>query len=775
MSTGRVLSLTTLIMGMNGIAFADENPDSQSYQQDIEEVIAYGTKPDRYRATDSSSATGFSAEIQDIPRSIQVITEQTILDQQALNLGDTLKNVSGIQTISNFGNTTDSFIVRGFNVRTIFQDGFRLSNNITRVQTSNIERVEVLKGASALLYGQVQPGGLVNVVTKKPKEETRNFISTTLDENGQQYLLGDFTGSFNENDSLLYRLVASHEDSETFRSAASDSEVKRTTFSPSLTWKISDKDTFNVSLDLIESELPLDRGTTLILNSNGEATLPDIPVSRRLGEDEDLSDTSQVISRISYQHAFSDSLKFEAQIQHQAADADTQENNPLAGVATASLNASPIPGLPAISNLILAGGEGVVTGGPIPENGQLLRRGVRFETDEDNYFSSLRLSGDTDTHQYSVGLDFNSRDSEFDNSLAVLSAAESGLTGIIPLTGDELFTNFTALDIFNPNYGQVNNNFVSTNFLTREDTLFGVYIQDLISINEQLKVLLGLRWDSFERTQNNTFNLTTTDIPEVFLPASIPTPTEESKENELSPNLGIVYQPGEDISLYASYSESFTPNFATNSLTFESVDVDPREGQQIEFGIKGNFLNDTISLGASLFQLDFVNAINGFDAATGNPVLNGEQRSEGIELDASVQFFDGLNVIFNYAYIDAEITRSETNQGNSIAGAAEQTASLWSTYEFTEGSLRGLGFGGGIYYTDDRFIDAANSFELDSFVTADITAWYYLKTGKKSQLRFQVGIKNLTDKEYFQTSEAGSLAINVEEPRTSYGSVTFEF
>lgn len=775
----RSIPLATLAIGLcAGQAVA--NTDSADGKEHLEEIFVYGSQPERYRATDSGSATAFNSEIKDIPRSIQVITEQTILDQQALDLEDTLRNVSGIQSISNFGNTTDSLIIRGFNVRTLFQDGFRLSNNITRIQTANIDRVEVLKGASALLYGQVQPGGLVNVVTKKPQEQARNFISTSFDEHGKRYLLGDFTGTLNSDDTLLYRIVASHEDSETFRETDSAAELKRSNFIPSLTWKISDKDSITAGFEYISAELPVDRGTVLVIDANGNRAIADIPNSRRLDEATDVSDTNQIIFRLDYQHEFNDQLKLESKVRFQDGEADTRDSAISAfGIPSTTLSASPL--LPAVSNIILTGSAGAdpginLTG--IPAGGQLLRTGFRVESEEKNTYASLRIAGAYSIHQFAVGFDYNARETTTNNSFNTITAAQSGLP--LPVPPNTLFLNFSPQDIFNPSYGQVGGELTPNTNIFRDDIQLGIYAQDLMSLSEQWKVLIGVRLDRFERDQNQTQFLDNFPDPALALVARLPanteTKTNSDAKTELSPNLGLVYQPNESLSFYTSYSESFSPNFGiVNRMSGTVENVDPREGQQLEIGAKGSFLDGLVNFNAAFFELAFNNAINGFDATTGAPIINGEEQSSGFELDTTVQFFDGLNLIFNYAYIDAEITKSADNEGNAPLGVSEQSGNLWTTYELTNGNFKGLGFGGGLSYVGSRYIDAANSFKLDGYITADLTMWYFFNINNGNQIRLQAGINNAADEEFYQPAQGSPFDINVGRPRTAYISAAINF
>ena len=127
------------------------------------------------------------------------------------------------------GGTTDAFVIRGFEAENILQDGLQIDRNSQRVQTENIERVEVVKGPAALLTGQSQPSGTVNIITKKPKAESRHVLTSTFDEHGRKELMLDTTGKLGNDETFLYRLVAAINESETFRKSDKDAEVSRQT------------------------------------------------------------------------------------------------------------------------------------------------------------------------------------------------------------------------------------------------------------------------------------------------------------------------------------------------------------------------------------------------------------------------------------------------------------------------------------------------------------------------------------------------------------------
>lgn len=765
----RVFPLSLIFLSICSAAAANNNA--------IEEVTVYGTEGERYSAKNASSATGFNSSLLDTARSIQIIPEQIILDQQALELDDTLRNVSGVQPFRVVGGTGDSFLLRGFRVNSIYRDGFRLAQEGRRVQTPNIDRVEVVKGATALLYGQSEPGGIINIITKKPEAEARHYISTTFDDEGQSYTLGDSTGSLNSDDTLLYRVVGSYEDTDTFREAGPESNILRKSFTPSLTWLITPQGSLTASFEVTSGLAPIDRGNVVVSDANSINSIAEVPRSRRFGEDSDELDSIQRNARLHYQHTFNDNWKLDTTINYEKNDARSFQNNPTLGIAQLT------PGLPPISSIIIGGGAGLSFTN-IPNNGLLLRQPLSADTTDENYFGALRLSGTFNLfgqeHQLAAGFDSNHREADFTSSLSLLTVEQTGIpAALLPVPPTTLFLNLTPIDIFNPIYSSLAPDTTPVSNTETTDVQQGAYIQDSIKISEQWRASIGLRYDSFDREISSRNFLAAFPDPSLAALAFLPGDEQESRqntktENELSPNAGLIFQPTENISLYTSYSESFTPNIRNNTITGQAENLDPSEGTQYEVGIKGTLFNEKLNANIAWYDLTLENVLNGTNPLTGEGILNGEQNARGIEIDTSIQFANGWNVIMTYAYTDAEITESTSNQDNRPQGIAENSASIWGSYEFKDGPLKGLGIGSGAFFTGDRFADGANTLELDSFTLVDATAWYYLPIGKNKQVRLQAGVKNLADEEYYIPG-TNNFRIGVGQPRTVFTSLAFDF
>ncbi|MBC1297187.1 TonB-dependent receptor, partial [Nostoc sp. UCD122] len=295
----------------------------------------------------------------------------------------------------------------------------------------------------------------------------------------------------------------------------------------------------------------------------------------------------------------------------------------------------------------------------------------------------------------------------------------------------------------------------------RDDNLdkYGFYIQDQIEVNPQLKLLVGGRFDIFEQTRS-TRNL-----------------GEEKQEysqsdTNFSPRLGIVYQPSQNISLYASYATSFVPVFDA-SRNRNNEPFKPETGRQFEVGVKSDI---TRNLSATLAFYD----LRKQNVATDDPnspdpndqIQTGEQTSRGIEFDIAGEITPGWKIIASYSYIDAFVSKDNNGfEGRRRDNIPEHAASLWTTYEFQQGSLQGLGFGLGVFFVGDRLGDLNNSFVLPSFVRTDASVFY-----KRDNWRAAVNVRNLFDETYYTGSAYGSrLGVYYGEPLTVIGSFTVEF
>ncbi len=309
------------------------------------------------------------------------------------------------------------------------------------------------------------------------------------------------------------------------------------------------------------------------------------------------------------------------------------------------------------------------------------------------------------------------------------------------------------IDIFNPSAFNplTDGPFIPFDPSEDRDDTFGIYLQDQIEILDNLQLVLGGRFETFS---SESINLATDEI-------------SETNADAFSPRIGIVYQPIEPISLYASYTRSFTPVGGTdiNGEPFE-----PQRGTGYEVGIKAEIVKDRLFSTLAFYDTTLTNI------TTPNPdnnlfdIQTGEQNSKGVELDISGEILPGWNIFAGYAYTDAKITEDNTFPvGNRLNNVPEHKFNLWTTYTLQEGSLKGLGFGLGVFYVGNRAGDLDNSFFADDYTRIDAAIYY-----EKKNYRFALNFKNLFDAEFLEGTQNRRQVIP-GAPFTVQGTVSIKF
>ncbi len=244
--------------------------------------------------------------------------------------------------------------------------------------------------------------------------------------------------------------------------------------------------------------------------------------------------------------------------------------------------------------------------------------------------------------------------------------------------------------------------------------------------------------------------------------------TEFQQDEGFSPRGGIVYQPIEALSVYASYTRSLSQSVGESAggNTF-----DPGRGTQFEIGVKGD-ISDRLSATLALYDLTRTN-VSTDDPDNPNPqfqIQTGEQNSQGIELSVAGEILPGWNITGGYAYTDATITEDNTfEEGNRLNNVPENAVSLWTTYKIQRGSIQGLGFGAGLFFVGEREGNLENSFQLPSYTRTDAAIFY-----ERGQFKTALNFRNLFDIDYFEAAD-NDLEVFPGDPFTIVGSVSYKF
>jgi iron complex outermembrane receptor protein len=623
-------------------------------EDDAIQVVVTGEEDEGYAPSDASTATRTDTPLRDTPRTIQVIPEQVLEDQAITRVTDAVQNVSGVVQDGGFAGTIDQLNIRGFFTDSVFIDGFR-SNGSGFSETANVEQIEVLRGPASVLFGNVQPGGVINLVTEQPLDEPFYEVELQAGNYGFVRPTIDLTGPLNEEGTVLYRLNAAYEYSDGFRDFEQD--VSRIFVAPSLEFRIGDATTLNFDFSYLRDERPFDRGLLAI-----ERDIVDIPISRFLGEPNDVREVEEYSAGYRLEHEFSDDWRIRNQLRILSSDDFDFRAEPL------ELN----------------------------EDTGILSRNFRSNDDLSEVYSLQTdllgnfLTGSVE-HNLLVGFDLRRQTS-------------GGTQRRLP---DELTPD---IDIFDPEYDEIDRpdvddltNQVRDN-LNRTDAL-GIVLQDQIEILDNLILVLGGRFDAVSQESRDNQTDTTT----------------EQDETAFSPTVGIVYQPIEPISLYANFAQSFQPNFSTGE---DGELLDPERGTQYEVGIRAE-INERLVASLAAYDITKTNVATTDPDNPDFSIAVGEQRSQGIDLNVAGEILPGWNVITSYGLIDAEVTESnDLPEGSRVQNVPANTASLWTTYEIQGGDLQGLGFGLGFFYIDERAGDFEDTFDLPSYFRTDASLFY---------------------------------------------------
>ncbi|MEC4812228.1 MAG: TonB-dependent receptor [Scytonema sp. PMC 1069.18] len=676
-----------------------EKPSVQ--QEERIELLVTGQQEDDYYVPNARVGTRTNTPQRDIPQSIQVVPRQVIEDQQATSAEEVLRNVPGVaQQYPSRLFPGASFSIRGFTSNNYLRNGLQ-DTTIASLgfDPALTDRIEVLKGPASVLYGQGSLGGSINFVTKQPLNQPFYLLEGSVGNFNFYRGALDFSGPVNANRTVLYRLNAAAQTSDSF---VDFFDSQRYAVAPALTWLISDKTKLSLEFEYLEALQNYDSGLpaqgTVLSNPFGE-----IKRNRNSGEPSDKNDFRTYRIGYDFEHRFSDNWQMRSAFR--------------------------------VSFLRLDR-DYVLSTGLLSDNRTLNRvYSVQDLRDNlynlDNYIVGKFATGSIQ-HQLVVGFNLSRLDE----------------------TNDSVVGQAARLDVFNPVYDQPRGAITSRNDLEFRSDALGIYVQDQITLVQNFKLLLGGRFDIASQKRENLLAST----------------SQFQQDEVFSPRVGIVYQPIQPISLYASYSRSFQP---ANSA-FSNLFPRPERGTQYEVGIKAD-LSDRLSTTLAFYDLTRSNVLTADPNNPANTIPVGEQNSQGIEFDLSGEILPGWNIIAGYSYTDARVTKDNpsgnnpSNEGNYINNVPKHSFNLWTTYEIQSGNLKGLGFGLGLFYAGERQGDLANSFELPSYLRTDAAIFY-----KREQFRAALNFRNLFDIEYFESSLSRG-RVFYGAPFTVLGTISWQF
>jgi iron complex outermembrane receptor protein len=635
--------------------------------------------------------------LESLPQQIQVLDSDLLANVGVSDLQSALDYAGGVARQNNFGGLWESFAIRGFAGDENLPSGYLINGfsggrgfSGTRDST-NIERIEVLKGPGSALYGRGEPGGTINVITKKPQFEREGYLSLSAGKWDTYRAEADYTSGLSEN--VAFRINGAYEDAESFRDEITSEKLVLT---PSVLFAIGDSTSVIYELEYLDQERYFDRGIVAIGN---DPTV--LPVSRFLGEP---GDGPTKVEAVGHQITFQNDL-----------NSDWSLLGGL-GYRTSSLEGRS-------SGAELSGGRQL-----LDDDGEtLVRQPRRRDYDAEDLSGRIELTGTFSTgsltHHLLVGAD------AYDYELDSVQDRWRTVFG----TGDTTYS----INVFNPVYGQVAPPLSPQTDRLEEQDAWGLYLQDQIDLSEQWKALVGIRYDDFSQDILNRLNDSETS----------------QSETRTSPRVGIVFEPTSNISLYASYAEGFRPN---SGADFFGTPFEPEISESYELGMKFSAAGDRVSGTVALFNMDKDNVITADPVNQGFSAPLGEAESEGVEFDLTAEITDSLNLMFNYAYVDAQTSNDVINAdwgvevpaGSPLINVPENSANLVLTKDLDiKGSPALLGLS--VNYVDKRL---GETIDLDYYLPDYTLVNLFGAFDLTDRLRVSINLNNITDEKYYVSS-----------------------
>ncbi|MEM7528352.1 MAG: TonB-dependent receptor [Pseudomonadota bacterium] len=693
------------------IGSAQERDEDGTTRLDEIMVIGATEEPtgpvEGYRAERSSSGTKLDLDIDEIPFSLQVVPRDVIRDSNANRVEDAVLSATGASIGNTFGGINEAFILRGFRAEVADNGALVSAAPVRRRDSANVERIEVLSGPSGAFFGVGPPGGVINVITKAPQDgeffESRSTVSSLFRLRQEV----DWNLPISETWNTNARVVAALEGTNSFRYRDffdSTFPENRQLIAPSIAFEPIDNLSVVMKFQYQRDEVVFDRG--IPIDANGE---PLSDIDDFFG-DEEFSDfrLRQLIGDLEMEYAFNDDWSVSLR---GVFDDDVREGFSVEAERVATedvpLGEGPFP-------------IEVVAGETVLRQLEFRDQGARRS------FGRLDLKGSVRTGPLDHTL-LLSVDGQVTSTFAKVQ--QTGIVDAVSIDAPGTPTVLTPDDFRRQTFTQTDLDIVSFSFF------------DQISWGDRVHLLGGGRVDILKQT--NTFF--TTDIL--------------IEETEFSPRVGLVVKPVPDvpISAFFSYGESFEPNLGSRE---DGSALDPQTGRTFEGGLHFDFFENALGLTLTAFDIELVNV----PVSTGGFfVVGSDQRSRGVEVLVQGAVTPNFNIVANYTFTDNELTRVDAGGlepalGEALAGVPKHAFSVFGTYSFDSGALRGLEVSGGVRYRGPRLASnttrSLDAIEFDGFVDVDIGARYAVSDA----VELEVGISNLLNQDILR-GNTGSIAL----------------
>ncbi|ENY6521204.1 ferrichrome porin FhuA [Escherichia coli] len=664
-------------------------------------------------ARQSATGTKTDTPIQKVPQSISVVTAEEMALHQPKSVKEALSYTPGVAVgTRGASNTYDYLIIRGFAAdgqsQNNYLNGLKLQGNFYNdavIDPYMLERAEIMRGPVSVLYGKSSPGGLLNMVSKRPTTEPLKEVQFKAGTDSLFQTGFDFSDALDDDGVYSYRLTGL---ARSANAQQKGSEEQRYAIAPAFTWRPDDKTNFTF-LSYFQNEP--ETGYYGWLPKEG--TVEPLPNGKRLPTDFNEGAKNNTYSRnekmigYSFDHEFNDTftvrqnLRFaQNKVSQKSVYGYGMCSDPLYTKDQEALKASPCLSIPQSQ------WGHTLTRQYVIDNEKLENFSV------DTQLQSKFATGSVD-HTLLTGVDFMRMRNDIDSWF--------GYAGSV--APSDIYN----LDRSDFDFGAHPNPSGPYRVLLKQKQT-GLYVQDQAQWDKVL-VTLGGRYDwadqsSFNRDYGNK---------------------SERDDKEFTWRGGVNYLFDNGVTPYFSYSESFEPASQTdaNGDLFA-----PSKGKQYEVGVKYVPEDRPIVVTGALYQLTETNNLMADPNGSLFSVEGGEIRARGVELEAKAALSASVNVVGSYTYTDAEYTTDTTYKGNTPAQVPKHMASLWADYTFFDGPLSGLTLGTGGRYTGSSYGDPANSFKVGSYTVVDALVRYDLARVGMAGSNVALHVNNLFDREY---------------------------
>lgn len=713
----------------------------------------------RFTDTGAKSATKMNVPVLDTPFSVASYSNSFVKSLETTNVADLYNYMTGVKKS---GNTGYDITLRGFKTsgddrNSIMVDGLPgLTGRYGSPPTVNLDHIELVKGPMSVLYGQIQPGGFVNLITKKPSEHAETSAELRFNTYADPYhdaftrngITGEFdsTGPITKDGSLLYRITGELLDVKGFRDGAHNKEQF---ISPSLTWHIDPDTKLTIQGEYRHVKQHLDNG--LVAPSNGQyydVKLADTITASYQQPDDFRVETGKSASAF-LSHNFGEHWHVNASFRH-VSYSSNQKSFDQTGFVTVN-------------------GETEVQ-----------RRARQLETKRTYDYGDINLNGEFKTgfikHKVLLGVNAGA-DMVNENRLKFYNSSTPAANGTCPAGGYCLeipvydpsafyddFPDFDSLPALNPTLK--NQQILLTDKFTHAHN-YGVYVSDLMSFTKWLKVSVAARkFSETSEVEGDRRN-----APGVI--------AKRTDSRNFLPSAGILIEPTRHITIYGSYAESFVP--ADPSAIDGNGNVGtlhPITAKQYEAGVKAeNLFDNRFSMTASIYRIDQNGQVTQNPCEFGTcSYQTGKGRSNGFEVEGNVTPIRNLQLLFGYSHIDAKIRSSNIlpfQVGDQLPNVAKDSVNMWSRYDWSNG----LGLGLGVTYTGPRqglLPTSANDLKLlplPGYAVVDAGIYY-----TKEHYSVNLKLGNLLDKKYYESAGAtGRIQVAPGQPRYMTLSVRVNF